>query len=91
MAPDWAEELAPVDEQLAAMGRFLRGELAAGRTYLPAGDAILRAAIAAWRQLQPEQQQQRKGELLEKLYDYEMRANRRGPSQDALRDQYDIP
>ena len=43
VAPDWAEALAPVDEQLAAMGRFLRAELAAGRTYLPAGDAILRA------------------------------------------------
>ena len=43
MAPDWAEALAPVDEQLAAMGRFLRAELAAGRSYLPAGDAILRA------------------------------------------------
>ena len=43
MAADWAEALAPVDEQLAAMGRFLRAELAAGRRYLPAGDAILRA------------------------------------------------
>jgi uracil-DNA glycosylase len=43
MARDWAEALAPVDEQLAAMGRFLRAELAAGRSYLPAGDAILRA------------------------------------------------
>ena len=42
-APDWAEALAPVDEQIAAMGRFLREELAAGRPYLPAGDAILRA------------------------------------------------
>ncbi len=43
VAPDWAEALAPVDEQLATMGRFLRAELAAGRSYLPAGDAILRA------------------------------------------------
>ena len=43
LAPDWAEALAPVDEQLATMGRFLRAELAAGRSYLPAGDAILRA------------------------------------------------
>ncbi|WP_344304282.1 uracil-DNA glycosylase [Nocardioides bigeumensis] len=43
MAPDWAEALAPVDEQIATMGRFLREEVAAGRPYLPAGDAILRA------------------------------------------------
>ena len=43
VARDWAEALAPVDEQLAAMGRFLRAELAAGRSYLPAGDSILRA------------------------------------------------
>src|SRR6478752_1004556 len=43
MAPDWAEALAPVDEQIAAMGVFLRGELAAGRTYQPAGDRIFRA------------------------------------------------
>ena len=26
VAPDWAEALAPVDEQVAAMGRFLREE-----------------------------------------------------------------
>jgi uracil-DNA glycosylase len=43
MAPDWAEALAPVDEQIAAMGRFLRAELAAGRAYLPAGDAVFNA------------------------------------------------
>ncbi len=43
MAPDWAEALAPVDEQVAAMGRFLRGELAAGRPYLPAGEHVFRA------------------------------------------------
>ncbi len=43
VAPDWAEALAPVDEQLTAMGRFLREEIAAGRSYLPAGDKILRA------------------------------------------------
>src|SRR5690606_27001057 len=43
VAADWAEALAPVEEQIAAMGRFLRAELAAGRTYLPAGDDILRA------------------------------------------------
>jgi len=43
VAPDWAEALAPVDENIAAMGHFLRDELAAGRTYLPHGDHILRA------------------------------------------------
>ena len=43
VAPDWAEALGPVDERIAAMGQFLRAELAAGRPYLPAGDHILRA------------------------------------------------
>jgi uracil-DNA glycosylase len=43
VAADWAEALAPADEQISAMGRFLRDELAAGRTYLPHGDHILRA------------------------------------------------
>jgi uracil-DNA glycosylase len=43
MAPDWAEALAPVDDRIAALGDFLRAELAAGRAYLPSGDAIFRA------------------------------------------------
>ena len=43
VAPDWAAALAPVDDRIAAMGRFLREELAGGRRYLPAGDHILRA------------------------------------------------
>jgi uracil-DNA glycosylase len=43
IAPDWAEALAPVDDRIAAMGRFLRGELAAGRRYLPAGDRVFHA------------------------------------------------
>lgn len=43
VAPDWAEALAPVDDQIARMGRFLREELAAGRRYLPHGDHVLRA------------------------------------------------
>ena len=43
MAPDWAEALAPVDDRIAAMGQFLRAELAAGRPYLPHGDHIFRA------------------------------------------------
>ncbi|HEV7203719.1 MAG TPA: uracil-DNA glycosylase [Jatrophihabitans sp.] len=39
----WAEALAPVEDRIAAMGEFLRAEVAAGRTYLPAGENILRA------------------------------------------------
>jgi uracil-DNA glycosylase len=39
----WADALAPVDAEIAAMGEFLRAEVAAGRTYLPAGENILRA------------------------------------------------
>ncbi|NRQ48404.1 uracil-DNA glycosylase [Aeromicrobium stalagmiti] len=43
MAPDWAEALEPVADQVAAMGEFLRSEIAAGRSYLPHGDHVLRA------------------------------------------------
>ncbi len=43
VAQDWAEALAPVDGTISAMGAFLREEVAAGRTYLPAGERILRA------------------------------------------------
>jgi uracil-DNA glycosylase len=43
VAPDWADALAPVEDRIAAMGDFLRAELANGHTYLPAGDQILRA------------------------------------------------
>ncbi len=43
VAPDWAEALAPVADRIAAMGDFLRAELAAGRSYLPAGVNVLRA------------------------------------------------
>ncbi|MFB9312402.1 uracil-DNA glycosylase [Nocardioides plantarum] len=43
MSPDWAEALAPVDDRVAALGTFLREEIAAGRPYLPAGDAVFRA------------------------------------------------
>ncbi|MEE1785232.1 uracil-DNA glycosylase [Streptomyces sp. SP17BM10] len=41
--PGWATALAPVAGQVAAMGDFLRAELAAGRTYLPSGPNVLRA------------------------------------------------
>jgi len=43
VAADWAEALAPVDGAIEQMGRFLRAELAAGRTYLPRGENVLRA------------------------------------------------
>jgi uracil-DNA glycosylase len=43
VAPDWAEALAPVADRIAAMGDFLRAEVAAGRRYLPAGENVLRA------------------------------------------------
>jgi uracil-DNA glycosylase len=39
----WAAALAPVAPNVAALGEFLRAEVAAGRGYLPAGDAVLRA------------------------------------------------
>ncbi|MFC7217642.1 uracil-DNA glycosylase [Streptomyces polyrhachis] len=39
----WADALAPVAGRVAAMGDFLRAEIAAGRTYLPAGQHVLRA------------------------------------------------
>ncbi|GAA4677460.1 uracil-DNA glycosylase [Gordonia humi] len=41
--PGWARALAPVEEQIAAMGDFLREENTAGRRYLPAGANVLRA------------------------------------------------
>ncbi|MEV4256981.1 uracil-DNA glycosylase [Spirillospora sp. NPDC049652] len=39
----WAKALDPVAPRIAAMGEFLRAEVAAGRRYLPAGNHILRA------------------------------------------------
>jgi uracil-DNA glycosylase len=39
----WAEALAPVAATIAALGDFLRQEIAEGRTYLPSGDNVLRA------------------------------------------------
>lgn len=41
--PGWAAALAPVADQVAQMGDFLRTEVAAGRAYLPAGENVLRA------------------------------------------------
>lgn len=39
----WARALAPVEQNIADMGEFLRAELAAGRSYLPNGQNVLRA------------------------------------------------
>ncbi|HVT67981.1 MAG TPA: uracil-DNA glycosylase [Trebonia sp.] len=39
----WADALAPVADQIARMGAFLREQIAAGKRYLPAGDRVLRA------------------------------------------------
>lgn len=41
--PGWARALADVEPDIHRMGDFLRGEIAAGRHYLPAGHNILRA------------------------------------------------
>src|SRR3954471_24989914 len=39
----WARALQPVAAEIRAMGDFLRAEIAAGRSYLPAGANVLRA------------------------------------------------
>jgi uracil-DNA glycosylase len=43
VSPDWAAALAPVAGTITGLGQFLRAELAAGRSYLPAGKDVLRA------------------------------------------------
>lgn len=43
ISPDWAEALAPVEEQVHRMGQFLREEATQGRSYLPSGTNVLRA------------------------------------------------
>jgi uracil-DNA glycosylase len=43
VAAGWADALEPVAEQITRMGTFLREQLAAGKTYLPAGENVLRA------------------------------------------------
>jgi uracil-DNA glycosylase len=40
---EWAQQLAPVGGDIAALGERLRAEVAAGKHYLPAGDRVLRA------------------------------------------------
>ena len=41
--PGWAAALAPVQDEVARLGDFLRAESAAGRGYLPSGPNVLRA------------------------------------------------
>lgn len=41
--PGWAKALEPVADRISEMGAFLRREVAEGRTYLPAGENVLRA------------------------------------------------
>ncbi len=41
--PSWAEALAPVTTQIAALGAFLHAERESGRGYSPAGSQVLRA------------------------------------------------
>ncbi|RNL86759.1 uracil-DNA glycosylase [Halostreptopolyspora alba] len=41
--PGWAKALEPVANRIREMGEFLRREVAEGRTYLPAGENVLRA------------------------------------------------
>ncbi|MFN2319673.1 MAG: uracil-DNA glycosylase [Dermatophilaceae bacterium] len=41
--PSWAPALRPHEGTLSTLGDFLRGEVAAGRGYLPAGSHVLRA------------------------------------------------
>ncbi len=41
--PSWATALAGVQPQITELGHWLRAEVAAGRPYLPAGNAVLRA------------------------------------------------
>ena len=43
VAPDWADAMAGMEPTLTRIGAFLREEIAVGRGYLPASDAILRA------------------------------------------------
>jgi uracil-DNA glycosylase len=47
---DWARALAPVEGQIRKMGDFLRS-LGAGKTYLPAGQNVLRAFTYPFREV----------------------------------------
>lgn len=43
VGPGWDRALTPVEEELRAMGKFLRAEQRAGRPFLPSGDRVLAA------------------------------------------------
>ena len=43
VGPGWAEALAPVADDVAAMGDFLRAEQASGRRFLPRGEDVFAA------------------------------------------------
>ncbi len=43
VGPGWADALAPVADDIAAMGDFLRAEQAAGRRFLPRGEDVFAA------------------------------------------------
>lgn len=43
MEPGWAAALAPVADDVTAMGEFLRAEVAQGRRYVPSANHIMRA------------------------------------------------
>lgn len=43
VGPGWADALAPVADDIAAMGAFLRAEQAAGRRFLPRGEDVFAA------------------------------------------------
>ena len=43
VGPGWARALAPVEDDIRAMGRFLRAEQAAGRGFLPAAAQVFAA------------------------------------------------
>lgn len=43
MDDGWAKALEPVADTITRMGEFLRNEVAQGRSYLPAGENVLRA------------------------------------------------
>jgi uracil-DNA glycosylase len=47
----WVPALAPVEDRIGAMGDFLRAEVAAGRTYLPSGENVLRAFTQPFHQV----------------------------------------
>ena len=49
--PGWARALAGVEDDVHAMGEFLRAEIAAGRGYLPAGEHVLRAFTRPFEQV----------------------------------------